>query len=330
MIISRTPFRISFAGGGTDLKKFYREDYGAVVSTTINKYMYITVNSLSHFHNHKIRISYSKTELVNNVDEIQHPVVREALKLVGIDGGIEITSMADIPAGTGMGSSSSFTVGLLNALYAFQGKSVSPEQLAQEACKIEIKLLKEPIGKQDQYAAAYGGLNYIQFNPDETVLVNPFVSSREVKDKFHNHLMMFYTGITRKANSILKRQNENIKNKKQDLIKMRELAIEIRKVLDGGKELDRVGKILHRGWLLKKELTSGISNDSIDGYYNKALEAGALGGKVLGAGGGGFILLYVSPQKQQKVREALEGLKELSFKFEYQGSTIIYVGGINL
>lgn len=327
MIISRTPFRVSFAGGGTDLKKFYREDYGAVVSTTINKYMYITVNSLSCFYNHKIRISYSKTEIIDNVDEIQHPVVREALNLVGIDGGIEITSMADIPAGTGMGSSSSFTVGLLNALYAFQGKSVSPEQLAQEACKIEISLLKEPIGKQDQYAAAYGGLNYIQFNPGEDVFVNPLVSSRGIKDKFNNHLMMFYTGITRKANSILKRQNKNIESKKQDLKKMRELAIEIRKVLDGGKELDRVGEILHQGWLLKKELTSGISNDLIDGYYNKALEAGALGGKVLGAGGGGFILLYVSPQKQQKVREALMDLKELSFRFEYQGSTIIYVGG---
>jgi len=327
MIISRTPFRISFAGGGTDLKKFYRQDYGAVVSTTINKYMYITVNSLSTFHNHKIRISYSQTELVNNVDEIQHPVVREALKLTGIDGGIEITSMADIPAGTGMGSSSSFTVGVLNALYAFQGKSVSPEQLAQEACKIEINLLKEPIGKQDQYATAYGGLNYIQFNPDEDVFVNPLVSSREIKDKFHNHLMMFYTGITRKANSILKRQNNNIESKKQDLKKMRELAIEIRKVLDEGKELNRVGEILHQGWLLKKELTSGISNNLIDGYYNKALEAGALGGKVLGAGGGGFILLYVSPQKQQKVREVLGDLKELSFRFENQGSTIIYVGG---
>lgn len=327
MIISRTPFRISFAGGGTDLKSFYENEYGAVISTTINKYMYITVNSLSNFHNHKIRISYSKTELINNVDEIKHPVVREALKLVKIDGGIEITSMADIPAGTGMGSSSSFTVGLLNALYAFQGKSVSSEQLAQEACKIEISLLREPIGKQDQYAAAYGGLNYIQFNPGEDVFVNPLVLSREIKDRFHNHLMMFYTGITRKANSILKIQNKNIESKKQDLKKMRELAIEIRKVLDGGKELDRIGEILHKGWLLKKELALGISNSSIDGYYNKALEAGALGGKVLGAGGGGFILLYVNPQKQQKAREALRDLKELSFRFEYQGSTIIYMGG---
>lgn len=327
MIISRTPFRVSFAGGGTDLKKFYKEDCGAVISTTINKYMYITVNSLSCFYNHKIRISYSKTEIVDNVEEIQHPVVKEALKLVGIDGGIEITSIADIPAKTGMGSSSSFTVGLLNALYAFKGKVVSPEQLAREACKIEIELLKEPIGKQDQYAAAYGGLNYIQFNPDESVFVTPVVSSREVKDELSNNLMMFYTGITRKASSILKRQNENIKNKNQNLIKMKKLAADIRRILNEGEKLDRIGAILHQEWLLKKDIISGISNNIIDEYYNNALKAGALGGKILGAGGGGFILLYVEPYNQQKVRQVLSKLKELSFNFEYQGSTIIYIGG---
>jgi len=327
MIISRTPFRVSFAGGGTDLKKYYEEEYGAVISTTIDKYMYITVNSLSSFHNHKIRISYSKTELVNNVDEIKHPVIREALKLVGIDGGIEIASMADIPSGTGMGSSSSFTVGLLNALYTFQVKSVSPERLAQEACKIEIEILKEPIGKQDQYAAAYGGLNYIQFNSDESVFVKPVISSREVKDELNNNLMMFYTNITRKASDILTRQTENTKNKKQNLRKMKEIALDIKEILNEGKRLDKIGNILHQEWLLKKELTSKISNNIIDRYYNKALDAGALGGKVLGAGGGGFILLYVEPQNQQRVRKALGSLKELYFKFEYQGSTIIYAGG---
>ena len=327
MIISRTPFRVSFAGGGTDLKKYYEEEYGAVISTTIDKYMYITVNSLSSFHNYKIRVSYSKTELVNNVDEIKHPVVREALKLVGIDGGIEIASMADIPSGTGMGSSSSFTVGLLDALYAFQGKSVSPERLAQEACKIEIEILKEPIGKQDQYAAAYGGLNYIQFNSDESVFVKPVISSREVKDELSNNLMMFYTNITRKASDILTRQTENTKYKKQNLRKMKEIAVDIKVILNEGKRLDKIGNILHQEWLLKKELTSKISNNIIDRYYNKALDAGALGGKVLGAGGGGFILLYVEPQNQQRVRKALGGLKELYFKFEYQGSTIIYAGG---
>jgi D-glycero-alpha-D-manno-heptose-7-phosphate kinase len=265
--------------------------------------------------------------LVNNVAEIEHPVIREALKLVGIDGGIEITSMADIPSGTGMGSSSSFTVGLLDALYAFQGKSVSPEQLAREACMIEIELLKEPIGKQDQYAAAYGGLNYIQFNPDESVFVKPVISSREVKDELSNNLMMFYTNITRKARDILTRQSENIKNKKQNLRKMKKIAVDIKEILNEGKQLDRIGEILHQEWLLKKDIISGISNNLIDEYYNKALKAGALGGKILGAGGGGFILLYVEPHNQQKVRQVLSNLKELSFKFEYQGSTIIYAGG---
>ncbi len=325
MIISRTPFRVSFAGGGTDLRDFYKSEYGAVISTTIDKYIYITVNSLSRFYNHKIRISYSKTEIVDSVDEIKHPIVREALKLVGIDGGVEITSMADIPAGTGIGSSSSFTVGLLNALYAFQGKNVSPERLAQEACNIEIEFLKEPIGKQDQYAAAYGGLNYIRFNSDERVFVEPVISSEAIIDEFNRNLMMFYTGITRDANTVLNKQKDNTEDKREYLTKMRDFANDIKKVLNEGKRLDRIGDILHQEWLLKKKLTSGISNNFIDNYYEKGLQAGALGGKVLGAGGGGFILLYVEPQNQQKVEAALKDLKQLSFKFEPQGSTIIYI-----
>lgn len=327
MIISRTPFRISFAGGGTDLKDFYEKEYGTVISTTIDKYMFITVNSLSRFYNHKIRVSYSKTELVKNVEEINHPVVRKALKLVGIDGGIEITSMADIPSGTGLGSSSSFTVGLLNALYAFQGKSVSQERLAQEACKIEIELLREPIGKQDQYAAAYGNLNYIRFNSDDSVSVEPVITSMETKKEFSNNLMMFYTGLTRDAKSVLSKQKKDTKKKFEVLVKMRDLSIEIRQVLNEGKNLDEIGNILHREWILKRSLTSDVSNNLIDDYYEKALKAGALGGKLLGAGGGGFILLYVEPQNQEKVRKALSDLKELSFEFESHGSTIIYFGG---
>ncbi len=325
MIISRTPFRISFAGGGTDLRDFYKSEYGAVISSTINKYIYITVNSLSRFYNHKIRISYSRTEIVDNVDEIKHPVVREALKLTGMDGGLEITSMADIPAGTGVGSSSSFAVGLLNALYAFQGKIVSPERLAQEACNIEIELLKEPIGKQDQYAAAYGGLNYIRFNPDERVFVEPVISSGIIIDELDRNLMMFYTGITRDASTVLNKQKDNTDDKREHLTKMRDFAIDIKNALNEGKRLDRIGDILHQEWLLKRKLTSGISNNFIDNYYEKALEAGALGGKVLGAGGGGFILLYVEPQNQPKVEAALKDLKRLSFNFEPQGSAIIYI-----
>ncbi|MGC8483708.1 MAG: GHMP kinase [Thermodesulfobium sp.] len=327
MIISRTPFRVSFAGGGTDLKEFYSKEYGAVLSTAIDKYIYITVNSLSYFYDHKIRISYSQTELVNDVDEIKHPVVKAALKLLKIEGGLEITSMADIPAKTGLGSSSSFTVGLLNALYAFQGKRVSQEMLAHEACEIEIEILKEPIGKQDQYIAAYGGINYIQFNKDESVFIEPVISSKEVTKEFSKNLMMFYTGITRDAKSVLGEQQKSTKDKFEELKKMRQLAIEIRDILNEGKNLDRIGEILDQEWRLKKSLTQSISNDVIDEYYDKALKAGALGGKLLGAGGGGFILLYVEPQNQERVRKALSDLKELSFDFESRGSTIIYFGG---
>lgn len=327
MIISRTPFRVSFAGGGTDLREFYGKEYGAVLSAAINKYIYVTVNSLSRFYDHKIIVKYSQTELVKDVEEIKHPVVRAALKMLKMEGGIEITSMADIPAKTGLGSSSSFTVGLLNALYAFQGKRVSPERLAEEACEIEIEILKEPIGKQDQYIAAYGGINYIQFNKDESVFVEPVISSREVINEFNKNLMIFYTGMTRDSKSVLGEQQKSTKDKFEELRKMRQLAIEIKEILNEGKNLDKIGEILNEEWRLKKSLTQNISNDIIDEYYQKALDAGALGGKLLGAGGGGFILLYVEPQNQHKVRQRLNDLEELSFSFEPRGSTIIYIGG---
>ena len=327
MIISRTPFRVSFAGGGTDLREFYDKEYGAVLSAAINKYIYITVNSLSRFYDHKIIVKYSQTELVKDVEEIKHPVVRAALKMLKMEGSIEITSMADIPAKTGLGSSSSFTVGLLNALYAFQGKRVSPERLAEEACEIEIEILKEPIGKQDQYIAAYGGINYIQFNKDESVFVEPVISSREVTNEFNKNLMIFYTGMTRDSKSVLGEQQKSTKDKFEELRKMRQLAIEIKEILNEGKNLDKIGEILNEEWRLKKSLTQNISNDIIDEYYQKALDAGALGGKLLGAGGGGFILLYVEPQNQHKVRQRLNDLEELSFSFEPRGSTIIYIGG---
>jgi len=327
MIISRTPFRVSFAGGGTDLREFYDKEYGAVLSAAINKYIYITVNSLSRFYDHKIIVKYSQTELVKDVEEIKHPVVRAALKMLKMEGSIEITSMADIPAKTGLGSSSSFTVGLLNALYAFQGKRVSPERLAEEACEIEIEILKEPIGKQDQYIAAYGGINYIQFNKDESVFVEPVISSREVINEFNKNLMIFYTGMTRDSKSVLGEQQKSTKDKFEELRKMRQLAIEIKEILNEGKNLDKIGEILNEEWRLKKSLTQNISNDIIDEYYQKALDAGALGGKLLGAGGGGFILLYVEPQNQHKVRQRLNDLEELSFSFEPRGSTIIYIGG---
>lgn len=327
MIISRTPFRVSFVGGGTDLREFYSEAYGAVTSTAIDKYMYVTVNRVSSYFDYKIRVSYSKTELVKRVRDVRHPIVREVLMLMDLDGGLEIHSMADIPSQTGLGSSSSFTVGLLNALHAFKGEHASAEQLAQEACRIEIGILKEPIGKQDQYIAAYGGLKHIRFNPDETVYVDPIICSPETREALFANLMMFFTGWSRPAASILAKQKKATADKIEVLTKMRDLTKELNTVLTSGKDLDRFGSILHENWMLKRELVGGISNTGIDEYYDKARDAGALGGKLLGAGGGGFLLFYVEKQNQYRVRKALGKLMEVDVNFEPQGSKIIYVGG---
>jgi D-glycero-alpha-D-manno-heptose-7-phosphate kinase len=321
MIISRTPFRVSFAGGGTDLRAFYSEGKGSVTSTAIDKYMYVTINKRF---DGTIRLSYTKTEIVDRVDEIRHELVKEALKKTSISGGVEITTMADIPAGTGLGSSSSLTVGLLNAFYAYQGKSVSAEQLAKEACEIEIDIVKEPIGKQDQYIAAYGGLQHIQFQADESVFVDPVICSPETKKRLEQNLMMFFTGITRSANSILTEQQKKTADKRSFLEKMQTLSEDIRDSLTGN-DLSRFGSLLHEGWMLKKQLVGTISTPEIDAYYEKALSSGALGGKLMGAGGGGFILLYCEKDKQGKVREALKTLKETTFSFEPQGSKILYV-----
>ncbi len=322
MIISRTPLRVSFAGGGTDLKAFYQHEPGAVTSTTIQKYIYVTVNKKF---DDKIRVSYSNTEIVDNVDQLKHGLVREAMKFTGIDSGIEITTIADIPSkGTGLGSSSSLTVGLLNALYAYKGVTKSRRTLAEEACKIEIEILGEPIGKQDQYIAAFGGIQHIQFNPDGNVYVDPVICPVEVKRKLESNLLLFYTGITRKSSSILTEQTEKTKDKMEVLQQMKALSEKVRDSLNE-QDLDMVGKALHEGWLMKRQLASGISNLEIDNYYEAAIKAGALGGKVLGAGGGGFILVYCSPEHQDKVRQALGELSETAIKLEPQGSKIIYV-----
>ena len=325
MIITRTPFRISFVGGGTDFPEFYRVESGAVVSTAINKYMYVVINQRF---TDAIRISYyAKTEIVGRVDEIQHPIVREVLKLVGITKGIEIASIADVHAGAGLGSSSSFTVGLLNALYAYKGILKSAEELAREACHIEINILGEPIGKQDQYIAAYGGFRYIQFNPDETVFTEPIIWTKEPKEELAQNLLLLYTGDVREASSILREQKENTQqgDKMDCLRKLRDMALELKERLNDDASADIFGKTLHQGWLLKKQLASGISNDKIDECYEKALSAGALGGKVLGAGGGGFLLLYCPKQKQSQVKKVLDYLLDLKFSFEPEGSKIIYV-----
>ncbi|MCH8863996.1 MAG: GHMP kinase [Chloroflexi bacterium] len=323
MIITRTPFRLSFAGGGTDLADFYRLKTGAVVSTAIDKYMYIVVNRRF---DDSIRVSYSRTEIVNSVDELRHPIARECLKLVGITRGIEIVSIADIPAGAGLGSSGSFTVGLLNALYAYRGVLKSAEDLAQEACRIEIEIIGEPVGKQDQYIAAYGGFRHIQFNADDTVFTEPIIWSKKNRAELNRNLLLLYTGDKRPASHILKEQKENTRqaDSMACLEKMRDMALDLRERLNNKAAPDILGETMHRGWVLKKQLASRISNTRLDGYYEKALGAGALGGKVSGAGGGGFLLLYCPGDRRAAVKEAL-GLKEQSFSFEPEGSKIIYV-----
>jgi len=324
VIGTRTPFRISFVGGGTDLREFYSRHPGCVVSTTINKYMYIFVH---RFFEKKIQVKYSRTELVRDVNEIRHPIVREALKKLGLNR-LDINSIADIPAGTGLGSSSSFAVGLLHALYAYMSKYQSKEKLAQGACSIEIDMLEEPIGKQDQYAAAYGGLNFITFCPNEDVNVEPIIMHRDKLLELENNLLLFYTGKTRDANDILSDQRSNIINDKEKfsgLIRMTELAKHLRRSLVKG-NLDDFGLILDENWQLKKSLSDKISQSRIDKLYEIALKNGAKGGKLLGAGGGGFLAFYCEMKRQESVRRALADLEELTFSFDSFGSRVIYVG----
>ena len=325
MIISKTPFRMSFAGGGSDLKTYYHHGYGSVVSTTINKYIYITVNKRF---TDSIRVGYSKIEEVKNIEDIKHNLVREALKLLGItNGGIDIVYMSDLlPAqeGSGLGGSSSLIVGTLNALHAYKGENVSAETLAREACKIEIEILGHPIGKQDQYAAAYGGFNHIKFNADESVFVNPVIFKKEVIEELNNRLLLFYTGINTRSDTILTEQRRKTKDNLNILDKMVGLSEELLEELKSG-NIKRFGEILHKGWVYKQKLASNITNPIINSYYEKAREAGAVGGKILGSGGGGFLLFYCEEKNQNDVRKALSNLKELPFKFEPEGSKIIYV-----
>lgn len=325
MIISRTPLRISFAGGGTDLPAFYHDEPGTVVSTAIDKYIYITVNPKF---DRKIRASYSVTEIVDTVDDLHHELIREALRLVGIDGGIEITSISDIPSqGTGLGSSSTYTVGLLNALYAYTGRMVGAERLAREACQIEIDICGKPIGKQDQYIAAYGGLKRITFLPDERVEVTPLLMPPYARRRLESSLLMLYTGMVRSADAILARQSANTRNgngARSHLRGMRQLAWGLSDALAQG-DICVMGDYLHQGWQQKRSLAEGISNPTIDDWYERARQHGAQGGKILGAGGGGFLLLYAPPECHPQIVNALPDLRPIPFHFESQGSRIIYV-----
>jgi D-glycero-alpha-D-manno-heptose-7-phosphate kinase len=272
-------------------------------------------------------VNYSKTEIVKAVEEIQHPIVREALKIVGITKSIEIVSMADIPAGSGLGSSSSFTVGLLNALYAYTGQLKSAEELARTACHIEIDILKDPIGKQDQYIAAYGGFRYFQFNSDESTFTELIMYSKGKKDELAENLLIFHSGNNRNAGSILSEVKKNITHTKnvQCLKEMRDMAIELRNCLNNSCSPDTIAEFLHKGWLLKKQLATAVSNSRIDAYYEKATAAGALGGKMLGAGGEGFMLFYCPKEKQQNLLEELKDLVCVRFSLEPEGSKIIFI-----
>lgn len=322
MLITKTPLRISFCGGGTDLASFYRKHGGCTLSTTIDKYIYIV--TLSSFDRSQTILKYSKVETIYDVSKIEHPIFRECLKKYRHDG-LEISSMADVPAGTGLGSSSSFTVGLANVLSAYAGKDCSSEYLAQTACDMEIGILNEPIGKQDQYAAAYGGLRYYEFNKDETVNVEKVDVPDSGLKYMEDNLMMFYLGGTRSASDILKVQSSNSSSGKteENLIRMCGLTKKLKVNLEAG-DYDSLGEILDEGWKNKKTLAKGISNEFIDGIYDRALECGSTGGKLLGAGGNGFMLFYVPKGCHEKMRSSLSDLKEMRFRFEPNGSSIVY------
>jgi D-glycero-alpha-D-manno-heptose-7-phosphate kinase len=322
MFISQTPYRVSFAGGGTDLPVFYRRQYGAVLSTAINHHIYVTVHRRFE---PSIRVSYSRTEVAESLDEIQHELVREAMRLAEIDEPLEITTIGDVPAGTGMGSSSSLTVGLLGALYAFRNRVVSPKLLAEQASRIEINVLGKPIGRQDQYAAAYGGLNYIRFNTDDTVDVEPIPCRSETLEELERRALLAYTGQTRQADSILERQTSITEDHQDVLTSLRDLAGEMRDALAGAGDVDHFAELLHRGWELKRSLGCGISNRQIDDLYAAARRAGAGGGKLLGAGGGGFLLLIAPPWRHRAIREALGRPRELAFKLARHGSRLIFI-----
>ncbi|TAJ93140.1 MAG: GHMP kinase [Gammaproteobacteria bacterium] len=324
MIISRTPLRMSLVGGGSDLPAYYRRQVGAVVSTAIDKYIYVNVNKKF---DDGIRIGYSKNEEVASVDMIEHKLVRATINYLGLHGGIEITTIADIPSkGTGLGSSSSFTVGLLNALSAFQGRHMSSERLGADACTIEIELCHEPIGKQDQYAAAYGGFNLIEFEPDERVIVSPIICSPHTRRTLQENTLILYTGITRSASALLKEQTETVAgngDKHRTLTSMVRLAYNLRDELQLN-NADSVGEILHENWILKKSITSGISTPEIDDWYEAARKAGAVGGKILGAGAGGFLMLYAPVNRHDAIKAALPHLRHVPISFEPLGSRIIF------
>jgi len=323
MIVSRTPLRMSFVGGGSDLPSYYRKKGGAVLSTSVDKYMYVTVNK--KFDN-KIRLSYSITENENNIQQIKHPIVRNTLELLDIQGGVEITSISDIPSqGSGLGSSSSYTVALLHALYAYKGESISKEELGRLSSHIEIDLCGDRIGKQDQYAAAFGGLNLIEFNEDDSVVVTPVICKPETIKKMEESIIVFYTGRTRSASTLLSEQSDNMKkaDKRELMSNMVSLAYDMRSLLEND-DIEPLGELLDQNWQLKRQMTVGISDLQIDGWYSKGILAGATGGKLLGAGNGGFMMFFAPKEKHTDIIKAMKGLQRVPFSFDDKGSKIVF------
>jgi D-glycero-alpha-D-manno-heptose-7-phosphate kinase len=323
VIVSKTPLRMSFVGGGSDLPAFYREEVGAVLSTSIDKYMYICVNKKF---DGRIRVSYTRTEDVEQRLQVEHPLVREALDLTGIDGGIEIASMADIPSkGSGLGSSSSYTVGLLNALYAYRNKFASKEKLAKQSCEIEINRCGAPIGKQDQYAAAYGGLNLIRFHSDDSVSVDPVICKPSLLQEMEDSILVFFTGRTRSASAVLAEQSAamQVVDRRALMRRMVQLAFEMKDQLESG-TLDHFGDLLNENWRLKVQLTKGISDPQIDDWYKTGLANGAIGGKLLGAGNGGFIMFYAPSEMHARIMKVLSDLEPVKFRFDRTGSQIVF------
>lgn len=324
MIISRTPLRLSFFGGGTDYPAWYLKHGGEVLATAIDKYCYLTCRYLPPFFEHRIRIVYSQIENCQTIDEIVHPAVREVLRFSNIERGVEIHHDGDLPARSGMGTSSAFTVGFLHALYALKGQIVSKHQLAMESIKIEQEILKETVGSQDQVLAAHGGFNHISFLPNGEIMVRPMVLPPERIEALNSHLMLFYTGIKRTASNIAESYVNNIEERKRQLRIMKDLVQEGISILNEGRDLISFGELLHEAWQAKRSLSPKVSNSFVEEIYQSALSAGAVGGKLTGAGGGGFMLLFVPLNKQQKVKNALNKLIHVPFKFEFFGSQIIY------
>ncbi len=324
MIISKTPFRISFFGGGTDYPVWYKTNRGAVLSTTIDKYCYITLRYLPPFFEHKHRIVYSLIENVKSINEIRHPVVKALLKLFKVNKGIEIHHDGDLPARSGLGSSSAFTVGMLNSLYALKGKIISNTELAKQAIYVERDVLKENVGSQDQIAVAYGGFNKIIFLNDHNFRVEPITLQKDRVEELQSHFMLVFTGLSRFASEIAADQIKKTSHNKKELTIMCRMVNEAVDILNSKTDLIEFGKLLHESWLIKKSLSDKISNSVIDALYAKARRNGAIGGKILGAGGGGFMLLFVSPEKRKQLKQALRNFLEVKFTFESEGSQIIY------